>query len=144
MNWKQEAIEKLNNLPAMIMAMDNIPAEIKRLEQEAAHLRGVQPDRLPHTTPDRGDTPLLNNLVRREELSHAYESAKAWVNTTRRAFKVLTEEEQSVLMGMYVNPVYGGISELCKKLGLEQSTLYRRRDEALYQFTLALYGAAQQ
>lgn len=144
MNWKQEAIEKLNNLPAMVIAVDNIPAEIKRLEQEAVQLRGIQPDRLPHTTPDRGDTPMLNNIVKREELSQAYDRAKIWVDTTRRAFKVLTEEEQSILMGMYVNPSYGGVADLCKKLGLEQSTLYRKREEALYQFTLALYGATRQ
>lgn len=144
MNWKHEAIEKLNNLPAMLMAVDNIPAEIKRLEQELVHLRGIEPDRLPHTTPDRGDAPLLNNIVKRQELAQAYDRAKIWVDTTKRAFKVLTEEEQSILMAMYVNPTYGGVAELCKKLGLEQSTLYRKREEALYQFTLALYGAPQQ
>ena len=144
MNWKHEAIEKLNNLPAMLMAVDNIPAEIKRLEQELIDLRGIQPDRLPHITPDRTDDPLINNIVHREELSQAYNRAKIWVDTTRRAFKVLSKEEQTVLMAMYVNPTYGGVSELCKQLGMEQSTLYRRRDEALYQFTLALYGASRQ
>ena len=144
MNWKHEAIEKLNNLPAMLMAVDNIPAEIKRLEQELIDLRGIQPDRLPHITPDRKDDPLINNIVHREELSQAYNRAKIWVDTTRRAFKVLSKEEQTVLMAMYVNPTYGGVSELCKQLGMEQSTLYRRRDEALYQFTLALYGASRQ
>lgn len=144
MNWKHEAIEKLNNLPAMLMAVDNIPAEIKRLEQELIDLRGIQPDRLPHITPDRKDDPLIDNIVHREELSQAYNRAKIWVDTTRRAFKVLSKEEQAVLMAMYVNPTYGGVSELCKQLGMEQSTLYRRRDEALYQFTLALYGASRQ
>ena len=31
---------------------------------------------------------------------------------------------------------------LCEQLGVEQSSVYRKRDGALYRFTLALYGAA--
>jgi len=54
----------------------------------------------------------------------------------------LTREDQAILYSMYVQPQKGAVNKLCEQLGVEQSSVYRKRDGALYRFTLALYGAA--
>ena len=45
-----------------------------------------------------------------------------------------------VLTRFYIYPERGGVSRLCEELGVEQSSVYRKRDKALERFTLALYG----
>jgi hypothetical protein len=40
-------------------------------------------------------------------------------------------------------PERGNIERLCKELGMEASSVYRRRDSALKHFTLAFYGVEE-
>jgi hypothetical protein len=35
------------------------------------------------------------------------------------------------------------LEELCEKMQVEKSSIYRKRDKALERFTLALYGALE-
>lgn len=143
MNWKSEAIERLSRYTAMTQAMENIPLELARLKLDAVQLRGCRPDRIPGgATPGPRDDALLGNLIKREELGAALKNAKLWVSTTDKAMSVLTGEERTILTKMYVTPQKGAVNDLCGALGLEQSSIYRKRDQALYRFTIALYGAA--
>lgn len=143
MNWKQEAIDHLQRYDAMVQAVENIPTELARLEQACCGIGGVKAD-TPRVknSPAPGHDRLINNLVQRQELTRSYENARLWVDTTDKALSVLAPEEKQILFRMYVRPERGAVSELCTSLGLEQSSVYRRRDNALYRFTLALYGAA--
>lgn len=143
MNWKEEAIDHLRKYDAMVQAVDTIPTELTRLEQLAQSLGGVRAD-LPRVkrsiSPDNDR--LLNSLVQKQELARSYENARLWVCATDKAMSVLTEEEKLILQRMYVRPKRGVVSDLCELLGVEQSSVYRKRDCALCRFTLALYGAA--
>lgn len=143
MNWKTEAIEHLNRYPAMSRALENIPKEIAMLESDAVGLRGVRPDqvRTPGQAGPRDDV-LIGNIVKREELKRSLENARLWVDTTEDALSVLSPEEKLVLERMYICPEKGVVNRLCGELGVEQSSVYRKRDNALYRFTMALYGAA--
>ena len=143
MNWKNEAIERLNRYPAMVKAMENIPLEIKRLGWEAESIPSCSADHI-HTQSTAGprDDRIINNMVKRQEPRQAFENAKAWVDTTQNAMLVLTPEEEIILHRMYIEPQRGVVTELCAELGMEQSSIYRHRDQALYRFTMALYGAS--
>jgi hypothetical protein len=143
MNWKTEAIEKLRRYDAMRQAAMNMPDEIARLEDEACSLRGLGTD----NTPVKGggshrEDGLLSNMVCRQELEAALRQAKAWLRITDRALAALTPEEKLVLHRFYIYPERGSVDRLCGELRLEQSSIYSKRDKALYKFTVALYGAA--
>jgi len=143
MNWKNEAIERLTRYPAMVQAMENIPKEITRLERSIQELRGHSPEKLPGTkNPGPRDDVLIGNIIQRQELSDSYENAKIWVDTTDQALSVLSAEEKTILTRMYVTPERGVVNQLCLHLGVEQSSIYRKRDQALFRFTMALYGTA--
>ena len=144
MNWKQEAVDKLRRYNAMNLALENLPEQIRDLEDSVTQLRGIKPRRITGTTPKRGDDFLLNNIVKRQELLLAYKNAKAWVGSVNRALSVLDEEGKRVLRDIYITPGCGNIGQLCETLGVEQSSVYRKRDEALYRFTVALYGTVEQ
>jgi transposase-like protein len=141
MNWKEEATEKLRKYDAMRLSTQNLPEELQRLEQAACAIRSARVD----GTPVRGGTNrredmLLSNLVCREELSRALTQAKLWVSATDRALGALSPEEKLILRRMYIYPERNAVERLCGELDLEQSSIYRKRDQALHRFTTALYG----
>lgn len=143
MNWKAEAIEKLRRYDAMRQAAVNLPEEITRLEDEACSLRGVIPEDAPVMGSSRREDALLSNMVHRQELEAALRQAKAWLHTADRALAALTPEEKLVLHRFYIYPERGSVDRLCGELRVEQSSVYRKREKALYKFTVALYGATE-
>ena len=143
MNWQAEAKEKLQRYDAMRLATINIPEEIQRLEMDAAAIRAARTD----VTPIKGsgnhrEDALLSNLIHRQELANSLQQAQCWLKTTDRALTALSSEERLVLHRLYLYPVRDSVQQLCKELGVEVSTIYRRRDKALKHFTLAYYGIA--
>ena len=141
MNWKDEATEKLKKYDAMRIATRNIPQELTRLEQVAKSLHSPNMDDPVQCTNLRSrEDSLLNNMVHRQELSFALQQAELWLDVTDRALGALTPEEKLILHRLYIYPERGAIERLCGELGIEQSSIYRKRDKALHRFTLALYG----
>ena len=144
MNWKAEAMEKLNRYHAMRQALQNIPEEIKRLEADAHSLRCARPDQVSvQGGAGKREDMLLNSLVYRQELQDQLRRAKCWVKVTDRALAALTPEEKLILHRMYILPERGCIERLTTELGVEQSSIYRKRDKALRKFTYALYGICE-
>ena len=141
MNWKNEAIERLTKYAAMVQAVENIPLELSRLEKSSTGLRGCRTDKIRvSSSPSRQEDILLGNMIKQEALTRSYENAKAWVDTTAKALSVLNSDEERILQQMYIYPQKGVVNQLCSELGMEQSSIYRKRDQALYRFTLALFG----
>lgn len=134
-------MEKLRRYDAMQQALRNIPEEIDRLKADACALRGATTD----TTPVKGggsrrEEALINNLVERQELEWTLQQVQRWLCTTDRGLAALTPDERLVLQRLYLYPEQGALERLCSELGVEQSSVYRKRDQALHRFTVALYG----
>lgn len=141
MNWKEEATEKLRKYDTMHLAVKNLPEEMRRLDQAACAIRSARTDATPvKSGTNRREDMLLNNIVCREELRCALEQAKLWVSTTDRALSALTPDEKLILYRLYMYPERNALERLCTELGVEQSSIYRKRDQALLRFTTALYG----
>ncbi len=141
MDWKGEAVEKLRQLGAMEVSLQTIPLEVERLELDAQKIRTSDPGRVVSRGGQVREDALLSNLVKRQELSNRLQQAKCWVDTVKKALSALTEEQQLILRRLYMERQKGAVDRLCFDLGVEQSSVYRRRDAALRQFTTALYGA---
>ena len=141
MNWKAEAKEKLQRYNAMRLAVINIPEEMERLEIDAQSIRATRFDApVVNTAGSRREDKLLDNIIHRQELAWTLQQAQSWLKTTDRALSALTNEEQRLLHRLYIYPEMGAVEQLCKELGVEVSSVYRRRDKALKHFTLAYYG----
>lgn len=141
MNWKSEAKEKLRRYDAMRLATINIPQEMERLEIDAQAIRSAKMDSVPVTGGgNRREEAMLNNIIHRQELAWTLQQAQMWLQVTDRALTALTNEEKLILHRLYIYPEKGGVERLCKELGMETSSIYRRRDKALKHFTLAFYG----
>lgn len=144
MNWKVEAKEKLRRYSAMQKALVNIPQEIERLNLEAQSIRSSRTDGTPVMGGGSGrEEAMLNNIVHRQELALTFKQAQLWKQTVDQALSVLSESEQLILRRLYIYPYKGSLATLCKELGCGKSSIYRRRDDALYKFTIALYGVTE-
>ena len=144
MNWKVEAKEKLRRYSAMQNALINIPQEIERLKIENQNIRSSRTDGAPVKGGGSGrEEALLNNLVHRQELEWTLQQAQLWKQVTDQALSVLDEADQLILRRLYIYPTKGSLAALCKGLSCGKSSIYRRRDDALYKFTIALYGAVE-
>jgi len=142
MNWKNEAMDRLRQYDAMRLAVANIPQEIKRLEAAATAIRAARTDGaaiLPGGS--RREEAILDNMMSRQELRWRLEQAESWLKCMDRALGALSGEEKLVLQRFYMCPEKGSVERLCSELGLESSSVYRKRDKALRRFTVALYGS---
>ncbi|MCI8843864.1 MAG: DUF1492 domain-containing protein [Oscillospiraceae bacterium] len=142
MNWKREAVDKLKNYEVHRQALDSIPQEIKRLESAWTGIRSAVTD----STPVSGggstrEDAMLSNIIHRDELERRMKEACLWVSQVDKALAILSDEERLVLDRFYLHPIKGAIEDLCERMNIEKATVYRRRDDALRRFTIALYGA---
>lgn len=141
MNWRAEAVERLESHMALRQSLRTLPQELKRLEMEATALRSGTMTGIGERS-DRGaqEDLLLNNMVKRQELTMALEQARLHTALTDQALACLSQEEGRLLELCYIKPRWGNVNQLCIELGFAKATLYRKRDEALKKFTLALFG----
>ena len=144
MNWKSEAKEKLRKYNMMRVSTSTIPTEIKRLEIDARRIKSVRADGNPVKGGGNSrEEAMLTNIIKRQELEYALRNATLWLESTDRALNAISEEERLILHMVFINPMPGAIERLCKELHCETSTVYRKRDKALHNFTIAFYGAIE-
>lgn len=144
MDWKREAIDKLKNYEAHREALENIPMEIKRLELSYVGIRSAFTDGTPVSGDrDQRENVMLSNIVQRNELKRRLKEARLWISMVDKALAVLDDEERLVLDRFYIHRKKGSVGELCERLNVEQATVYRKRDSALRQFTVAMYGVTE-
>ena len=141
MEWKEEAIEKLKRYKAMQIAAKNIPEQICMLEDSAMSLRSASDLKMGRSGSVRGrEDAMINNMAERQELEWSLVRVQQWLAVMNRGLDALTPEEIIILQKMYLFPERGAVDRLCGDLGVEQATVYRKRDKALHRFTMAMYG----
>lgn len=141
MNWKNEAMEKLRRYDTMRQALRNIPEEIERLKAEATLLRGSSTDKVfVRGSGNRNEDAWINNIVQRQELEQTLTQVRRWLSIADRGLMALDDDQRLILQRLYLYPQKGAVERLCIELGLEQSSVYRKRDQALHRFTAAIYG----
>ena len=141
MQWKEEAIEKLKRYKAMQTALKTIPEQICMLQASAASLRSPSAPKVGGSSNVRGrEDALISNLAEQQELEWSLARVQQWMAVMHRGFDALTPEEVVILQKLYLFPERGAVDRLCGELGVEQATVYRKRDKALRHFTVAMYG----
>ena len=144
MNWKQEAIEKLEQYDAKKQSLRSIPTEIARLESVAQRIRSAQMDGVAVKRSGGGrEDMLLNNIIQREELNWSLEQAQQWVGLVDSGLSVLDDEERLILDRFYIRNEKGAADRLAGDLAMDVKTVYRRKDAALRRFTIALWGCVE-
>lgn len=144
MNWAVLSVQRLRDYEKRKQALSNIPEKIKSLEEQFAAIRSATTDATPvKDSSNRREDMLVYNIAKREELKHNYSIAKREVQLTENGLSVLAEDEKRILELFFIRRPSDHIERLCDELAIEKSTLYRKKDEALKNFTIAVYGIVE-
>lgn len=144
MIWKDEAIKKLKEYGAKRVALEEIPLEIKELEIGMQSIRSADPDSSPVKSSGSGrENAVLNNITYRKELGISYQQTKLWIKRMDKALSTMSSEEYMILDRFYINPEKKAADRIAGDLRVDIKTVYRRKDEALRKFTMALYGVTE-
>lgn len=145
MDWRAEAIEHLRGYEAQRQALEFIPQELDRLGAAYTGIRSARLDAMPRagSSASRREDVMIDSITRRDRLKRQLKEAELWVSIVDGGLSILDDEERLSLELCFIHKVKGSIEELCERLNIEKSTAYRRRDDALRHFTIALYGALE-
>lgn len=143
MNWKAEAIEKLKQYVPKKLSLENIPMEIKRLESSMEGIRSTASDGLSARGSATRDDMYLSNIVHRGELERTQEQTETWVHMVEYALAILNDEDRLILERFYMRPEKGAADRLAGDLRIDVKTVYRKKDDALRRFTIAMYGCTE-
>lgn len=144
MRWTDCAIADLRKYAGMQESLKNIPEKIKALEIRFESVKGSSGN----STPVQGggshmEDVMLDNIVERERLKMLYQADRHLVRIIERGLASLTDEEKLVLNMFYINRTKHYLEELEKRLGYEQTQIYRIKTGALYKFTINMYGIVE-
>lgn len=145
MDWKAEAIEKLQGYDSQRQAIDLIPLELERLGADYTGIRAAKVDGMPRagSSASTREDAMISNITYRDELKRRLKEARLWVEIVDGGLSTLGEEDGLVLEYLFIHPAKGNIDRLCERLNVDKSTVYSRRNNALRRFTIALYGVVE-
>ena len=140
MIWKNEAISKLKEYNAKRLALENIPLEIRQQSLTLSSIRSATTDSVPVRGNSSREDAILNNMTYRAELEESLTRTQRQVSAIEKALSTLNPEERMILDRFFIYPEPKAAERLVSDLAVDVKTVYRRKDEALRTFTLALYG----
>ena len=141
MDWKREAEHELKQYAGRCRALKNIKLRHQALKEEMTTLKGVSTDRIPvRGGASRMEDALVNNIVERQRLELTYKFTQKLVSLTKQGLDALDPQERDLLKRFYVEESKYTADQLCDELHLERSRVYKLKDQALYKFTINMYG----
>ncbi len=144
MKWESVAIDRLRDYEKRKLAVENIPEQMAILEDKFISIRAATTDGTPvQDSNNRREEMLIYNIARREELKQNYKLAVREVALTEKGLAALTSEERQILEGFYIYRTKNYVNRLCDELYVSKTELYRRKDAALRNFTVAIYGIVE-
>lgn len=137
--WKLLAIEELETYPAKKEAMTTIPERLRELESAFVSIGSPSADKVA-VQGGGGNDKALNNIAQRDKLSQNLAEVVRFTARVERGLAVLGDDENEILSRCYIHPERGAVERIANARGLDKSTVYRIRDDALRKFTIAMYG----
>lgn len=130
MNWKKEAINDLEKHNERKKACETIQERRKALQEEMKSIG----------EPGEISTQLLNMHAKSQRMELAYDANKRIIALVERGLADLKPAQRQILTDFYITRQPGYVDDLCAKLHVERTSLYRMKDTALKEFTLRMYG----
>lgn len=139
--WKNWAVNELQSYEARKQALENIPERIRDIEERMNGIRSTGSDSAAVRGGGSGREDMyINCICQKAELEKNLKNAQSDVRQIERALSVLSEDNRMILHRFYVYREKGAARRLANDLGIDEKSVYRRKDAALQQFTLAMFG----
>ena len=141
MNWQKEAINDLRQYCSRKQSLENLAERKRAFEEKYKAIRCSMCD----TDPVMGGSSriednMINNIVERQRIDMNIEATKKLVDITERGLSGLDDKQRKVLNEFYINRSQNHVERLMDILGYEKTAIYDLKDQALYDFTIAMFG----
>ncbi|MFV0351214.1 MAG: hypothetical protein ACK5JF_02735 [Oscillospiraceae bacterium] len=141
MKWQECAIQDLRKYEGQKESLVNIPEKILALRYRFQAVKSVAADREPVTGgASHYEDAMLDNIVERRRLSFTLSANKRLVALVEKGLDSLTKTERMVLDAFFINRRKDHIEYLKQETGYESAQIYRIKEDALYRFTVSMYG----
>ena len=121
--------------------LENVDSQLIWLENDFTALKGCATDsEAVEGGASRSEDHLLNNIIKRDKLRQNKELAEKFVQTIERTLYLLPRQQQEILAKFFIDRSKGHIERLMEKYHVEQSMVYKLKNEALRNFTLLRSG----
>lgn len=141
MNWINESIADLRLYGQRKKFLENVDNQLIWLENDFAALKGCATDsEAVEGGASRSEDHLLNNIIKRDKLKKNKKSAQEFVQTIEKTLRLLPKQQQDILTEFFIDRSKGHIERLMDRYHVEQSMVYKLKNEALRNFTLLRSG----
>ena len=141
MNWLSESISDLRLYGQRKRFLESVDSQLIWLENDFAALKGCATDsEAVEGGASKSEDHLLNNIMKRDKLRQNKELAEKFVQTIERTLYLLPRQQQEILAEFFIDRSKGHIERLMEKYHVEQSMVYKLKNEALRNFTLLRSG----
>ena len=141
MNLLSESISDLRLYGQRKRFLENVDSQLIWLENDFTALKGCATDsEAVEGGASRSEDHLLNNIIKRDKLRQNKELAEKFVQTIERTLYLLPRQQQEILAEFFIDRSKGHIERLMEKYHVEQSMVYKLKNEALRNFTLLRSG----
>ena len=141
---RSATIAAIKDYDAMQFIITSTDDEIKNTYDKMSGLGSASMSGLPRTrNPQAGEDRIINAIEEIDILKERYRQAVEYMDWFKPAWKQLTDEEQYCLETFYGDAnTYGSNAAyyISEHLGIEQPTLYKRKNRALDKLTVLLFG----
>ena len=83
---------------------------------------------------------MINNIAERQRLDLNMAATKRLIELTERGLSALDDRQRIVLEKFFIDRPIRHVEWLMERFCVEQSQIYRMKDEALYSFTISMFG----
>lgn len=144
MKWSDCAIQDLRKYKYLKASMESIPERMEALHCRLVSVKGAATDKVPvKGGSSRYEDTLVDIIVEKERLKYLYRANKMLLDLIERGLASLDKTERLVLERFYIDRPKNHVEKLMEELNYEKSRVYEIKDQALYKFTIAMYGIVE-
>lgn len=141
MKWTDCAIQDLRKYKHLKESLESIPERMEALRCRFESIKGAVTDKIPvKGGSSRYEDNLLDIIVEKERLQLLYKANKTLLDLIERGLSSLDKTERLVLDRFYIDRPKDHVEKLMEELNYERSRIYEIKDQALYKFTISMYG----
>ena len=144
MKWSDCAIQDLRKYKYLEASLESIPERMEALRCRLEAIKRATTDKVPVKGGfGRYEDNLLDIIVERERLKYLYRANKILLELIEMGLASLDDTERLVLDRFYIDRPKGHVERLMEELNYEKSRVYEIKNQALYKFTIAMYGIVE-
>ena len=144
MKWSDCAIQDLRKYKYLKASLENIPERMEALRCRLESVKGSATDKVPVKGGfSRYEDNLLEIILEKERMIFLYMANKTLLGLIERGLDSLDKTERLVLDRFYIDRPKNHVEKLMEELNYEKSRVYEIKNQALYKFTIAMYGIVE-